>query len=206
MIFSENLLAFVAASAIIEATPGPNMTYLVALSATEGRRAGIAAVAGVALGLLLIGLLCAFGLGFILVQSEIALEILRWTGIIYLIWLAWDALAFKDADQMLSGSVASKDIKYFQRGLITNLLNPKAILFYISILPEFILPNSQAFMQTILLTLIYVMVATLVHGGLVGFAGVFRPWLVQSGRRRWVQRVFALALLMIAVWFGMSNR
>ena len=84
------LLAFAATALIVELTPGPNMAYLAALSLSKGVRAGAAAVAGVALGLSLSGIAAALGLAAIIDSSRFLYEVLRWGGVAYLLWLAWE--------------------------------------------------------------------------------------------------------------------
>ena len=85
---SENsLLAFVLTVTLIELTPGPNMGYLAVLAASAGRRAGLAATAGVAFGLLGIGIASSLGLAAIVAASNPLYEALRWA--LYLLWLAW---------------------------------------------------------------------------------------------------------------------
>jgi threonine/homoserine/homoserine lactone efflux protein len=85
------LLAFALTALIIEITPGPNMTYLAALSLSSGARTGFAAVAGIALGLMTYGLIAAFGLTTIIDDSPFLYGLLRWGGVLFLLWLAWEA-------------------------------------------------------------------------------------------------------------------
>lgn len=122
------VLSFAFASLIIELTPGPNMTYLALVAASDGRRAGFATVAGVALGLATIGLAAAFGVAQLVSASPIAYEILRWAGVLFLLYLAWDGWR-GEGDVVAVAS--NSDGRYFRRGLITNLLNPKAAVFYV---------------------------------------------------------------------------
>ena len=89
----ETLLAFILTCLVIELTPGPNMAYLALLSASIGRRAGFAATLGVALGLLIVGLAAALGLAAVIANSRLLYEALRWAGVLYLFWLAWEASA-----------------------------------------------------------------------------------------------------------------
>jgi threonine/homoserine/homoserine lactone efflux protein len=86
----ETLASFALMSFVIELTPGPNMAYIAVLSAGQGRRAGYAATLGIALGLLVIGLAAAFGLAALISSSRLFYEVLRWGGVAYLLWLAWD--------------------------------------------------------------------------------------------------------------------
>ena len=90
---SGSLLAFALLSLVVELTPGPNMAYLAALSLSRGARTGLAAVAGIALGLSAYGVAAAFGLAALVNQSAFLYEALRWAVILYLLWLAWEAWA-----------------------------------------------------------------------------------------------------------------
>ena len=84
------LITFSLTVLVIELTPGPNMAWLAVLSATEGRRAGFAAVGGVATGLSLVGVAAALGLGAVIERSDILYGLLRWGGVGFLFYLAWE--------------------------------------------------------------------------------------------------------------------
>ena len=133
------MLAFALTCVIIEITPGPNMTYLAALSLTNGIRTGFAAVAGIALGLMTYGVIAAFGLAALIDNSPLLYGLLRWTGVAYLLWLAWESWASeREASPDVIDGNDDRPGLAFRRGLITNLLNPKAAVFYVAVLPEFI--------------------------------------------------------------------
>ena len=95
----------------------------------------------------------------------------------------------------------------FRRGLVTNLLNPKAAVFYIAILPDFVRINLGAVrMQTLVLSAIYVGVATIVHLSIVLLAGALQHRIDTADKRRTVRRILALLLVGIAVWFAVSTQ
>lgn len=202
----ETLLAFALTATILELTPGPNMTWLAIVAVTEGRKAGLAAVAGVALGLAAVGLAAALGLAALIAATPLAYQVLRWAGVLYLFWLAWDgwrgapgAADGPDADGLHLGV-------QFRRGLITNLLNPKAAVFYVAVLPGFLDPGAQVLAETLTLTLIYVAVATAIHAGIVTAAGTARIWLEDPAREQTVRRVLSVALALVALWFAWKTR
>ncbi len=193
------LAAFALTSLLIEITPGPNMAYLALIAATEGRKSGFAAVAGVALGLSLAGLAAAMGLAALIGASAIAYQSLRWAGVAYLLWLAWDGWRGGDdaSEHAKSGSTM---LQFFQRGLITNLLNPKAAVFFVAVLPGFLTP-AAGLREVLTLTAIYVVVATGVHAALVTAAGAARHWLYAAkGREVVVRRLLSVALVAVAGW------
>jgi threonine/homoserine/homoserine lactone efflux protein len=203
---STSLLAFVLTCFIIEITPGPNMAYLAALSLSQGTRAGLAAVAGIALGLAIYGVAASLGLSAIIDNSAFLYETLRWGGVAYLLWLAWEAWA---AEHEISPETVDGRINpwtAFRRGLITNLLNPKAAVFYVAVLPDFIqIGKSAVTTQTLTLSAIYVGIATAIHLAIVLLASRLQRVIATPEQRRTVRRVLAVLLAAIAVWFAFST-
>lgn len=194
---------FLVMAFLVELTPGPNMTYLALVSAGEGRRAGFATVAGIALGLTLIGIIAALGVAELIQASAVLFESLRWAGVVFLLYLAWEGWT---AGTDVATRSADERGRYFARGLITNLLNPKAGLFYISVLPTFIDPAAPAGRQAVMLTGIYVAVATLVHLLIVILAGSLTHILANSSREQTVRRALSLLLAAVAVWFAFTTK
>lgn len=200
---SATLLSFALTSFIIELTPGPNMAYLAMVAAGEGRRPGFATVAGVALGLALLGLAAAAGLSELIGRSPVLYQALRWAGVLFLLYLAYDA--WRDGAPE-AGPRDRSSLFYFRRGLVTNLLNPKAGLFYVTVLPTFVDPGRPLMAQNIALVILYVAVATVIHAAIVALAGALEPVLTDVGRERRARRVMALLLAGVALWFGWMTR
>lgn len=203
---SPPLLAFALTCLVIEITPGPNMAYLAALSLSQGVRAGIAAVAGIALGLAIYGVAASLGLSAIIDNSRFLYETLRWGGVAYLLWLAWEAWT---AEREVSPETVDGGISpwtAFRRGLITNLLNPKAAVFYVAVLPDFIQIEKGAVPeQTLMLSAIYVGIATSIHLVIVLLASRLQRVIATAEQRRTVRRVLAVLLAAIAIWFAFST-
>lgn len=195
----QSAAAFALASLIIELTPGPNMTWLVLVAAEEGRRKAFPAVAGVGLGLAIVGAVAAVGVAEIVRSSTLAYEVLRWAGIAFLFWLAFDAWRGDGAKE------TGRRRNYFLRGLLSNLLNPKAFIFYVSVLPTFVDPAGDLLVETLSLTAIYVVIATAVHAGLVVAAGALQPLVNRPDIECRVRRALALLLALVAVWFAFST-
>lgn len=179
------------------------MAYLAVVAATEGRRRGFSAVVGVALGLSIVGLLAAFGLTALVAGSAMAYQGLRWLGVGYLLWLAYDG--WRGADGVASlAAVSSSNWRYFKRGLITNLLNPKAAAFYMAVLPTF-LGATESPRETLMFTAVYVVVATGIHAGIVAMAGAARAIFENPTSERILRRVLSIGLAAIAVWFAVKT-
>ena len=198
-------MAFVVASILIELTPGPNMGYLAVVSATYGRRTGYAATLGVGLGLLIVAIATALGLATLISNSRVLYEGLRWAGVIYLFWLAWEA--WRDADGTPPDQVEHlNDATFFRRGLITNLLNPKAVVFFVAVLPTFIDASGRVLGQTLLLSLTYVGIATGLHALIVTLAATAKHLLSAEPRFALMfRRGLALGLAAIAIWFAVGT-
>jgi threonine/homoserine/homoserine lactone efflux protein len=201
------LLAFALTALIIEITPGPNMTYLAALSLSCGMRTGFAAVAGIALGLMTYGVIAAMGLTAAISSSPTLYALLRWSGVVYLLWLAWEAWSGeRNVSPDATDGPDGRPWVAFRRGLITNLLNPKAAVFYVAVLPGFVRTDgTPVFAQTLALSVIYVAVATLIHSVIVGLAGSLQSTIDVANNRTTIRRVFSLALVAIAIWFAFST-
>lgn len=202
-----SLLAFAATCVIIEITPGPNMAWLAALSLSRGWPTGLAAVAGVAFGLSVYGIAAALGVAAVIENSPVLYQALRWVGVAYLLWLAWDA--WSTADEVAGSDIADGHHHRawaFRRGLITNLLNPKAAVFYVAMLPEFVnVSAGDVVTQTLTLSAIYVATATAIHALIVMLASSVRGLVARSGQIKTVRRLLALALVGVAIWLAWAT-
>lgn len=205
---TSSLLAFALTCFVIEITPGPNMAYLAALSLSQGVRAGLAAVAGIALGLSVYGVAASLGLGAVIDSSRFLYETLRWGGVAYLLWLAWEAWTAERevAPDSVEGRGTIGAWTAFRRGLITNLLNPKAAVFYVAVLPDFVqIGKGSVTAQTLILSAIYVGIATAIHLVIVLLASRLQSVIATAEQRRTVRRVLAVLLAAIAIWFAFST-
>lgn len=196
-------LTFAITALLIELTPGPNMTWLAVLGANRGRSVALAAVAGIALGLTIAGAVAGFGLTTILTEVPALFTALRWAGTVYLLYLAWDAWR----DSKHSGQQDHQSsMQAFQQGLISNILNPKAYLFYAAMLPPFIDQTQSAMPQIFILSAVYVAIATAIHAAIAILAGTAADWLQHSPQSILVRRAMALAIVCAAAWFFYSTR
>lgn len=195
--------SFLVAAILIELTPGPNMTWLAVLGSTRGRLVALSAVAGIALGLSIAALVAGFGLTALFNDVPILFNGLRWAGTLYLLYLAWDA--WRDAD----GTHVQADgsaLQGFMQGLITNILNPKAYLFYAAMLPQFIALGAPAAPQIATLSATYVVVATLIHAAIAVMAGSLAGWLQSSPLAKTIRKILAVLIAIAAAWFFYSTQ
>lgn len=199
MTLTEGVIPFLLAAVALEVTPGPNMAWLALLSATAGRGPGLAAVLGIALGLGLQALLAAFGVAAVIAVWPGLFQVLHLTGVGFLLWLAWESWrdSGNPAHHLPGGSETAWD--GFRRGLVVNLLNPKAMMFFVTILPGFLVPGDGV-RAALILSALYLAVATLVHLGIVLAAGSLRRWLANPAVSVRMHQLQTLALIGVAVW------
>ena len=200
------MLEFILTVLVLELTPGPNMAYLATLTLDRGRRAGLLATAGVAAGLSVHAVVAAFGLGVLISQFPAVYQALRWTGVAYLLYLAWETWQSNASERPELAASAS----LFWRGFFSNVFNPKSILFFVSVVPGFIQHDAQPdsgglFAQAARLGAIYIAIATAIHASIVLLASRLRPVLV-SGHHQTVRRVLAVALVLVTAWLVWSTR
>jgi threonine/homoserine/homoserine lactone efflux protein len=115
-----------------------------------------------------------------------------------------DELIFEGEAEVVAAD-KDADRRYFARGLLTNLLNPKAAIFYVAVLPTFIIAERPVLSQTITLTAIYVSIATVIHALIVELAGTLEPFLNDSRRERIARRALSALLAAVAIWFAFST-
>jgi threonine/homoserine/homoserine lactone efflux protein len=198
------LAPFVLASLIVELTPGPNMGYLALVAATEGRARGLAAVAGVALGLAILGSVASVGVAALFAAAPWVDPLVRVAGIAWLLWLAW--LAWRGTAERDEGGAAGASARaHFLRGLIGNLLNAKTVLFFAVVVPSFLPPGATpSTADRLVLAGVYTAVATAVHAGIVVAAGSVHRLVSTPARLRRALRVQAAGLVAVAVWLALA--
>jgi threonine/homoserine/homoserine lactone efflux protein len=189
------MFEFILAVFLLEVTPGPNMAYLATLALARGRTAGLYATLGVALGLIQ--------------HYPWLYETLRWTGVAYLLFLAWQGWSPEKENSPGRADLLSTAGPLFLRGFLSNVFNPKSILFFISVVPTFVRssPGDPSFpLQMMIFGILYVGIATAVHAAIVMLAAELRPWLVEGPRQRLARRILSIALALVAVWLGWTTR
>lgn len=172
-------------------TPGPNMIYLVSRSITQGRRAGLISLTGVALGFTVYLTATCLGLTAIFALVPVAYTTLKLAGAAYLLWLAWNA--FKPGG---TSAFEARDLtpepprKLFTMGLLTCLLNPKIAILYLSLLPQFIDPAGNVLVQSLALGSVQIAIGTVVNGLIAVSAGSLALFLARKPLWLRVQRYF----------------
>jgi len=172
MLTFQELAFFALAALVLVLTPGPNMIYCISRTLCQGRSAGFISLAGVVLGFVAHLLAAAFGLTALLLAVPLAFDAIKLAGAAYLLWLAWQAVK--------PGGLAPFETRelphdpprtLFLMGLLTNLLNPKVAMFYLSFFPQFLHPErGELLLQSLTLGAVQIGVSTGVNTLLIGFA------------------------------------
>jgi threonine/homoserine/homoserine lactone efflux protein len=184
MIDTTHLAVFLAAALVLSLTPGPAVLFIIARSVHYGRGTGIASAIGVGIGSLLQVCLAALGVSALLLASATAYTLLKWLGAAYLVYLGTRALLDRrpqcvpDTEPPPVGR-----FKVLQAGVLVNLLNPKTALFFLSFLPQFVVPGHSAeWIQTLTFGAIFVGIAACTDSLYALLSGGLRGLL--RGRRR----------------------
>ena len=194
------LLAFALVSLGMVLTPGPNMVYLVSRSICQGPQAGLISLGGVALGFVFYMICAAFGITALVMAAPYAYDALRYAGAAYLLYLAWQAVRPNGQSPFeVKTLAADSPKKLFTMGFMTNLLNPKIAVMYLSLLPQFIEPQQgSVFAQSMILGLTQITVSlsvntmiTLAAGSIAAFLTRNPLWIMMQ---RWVMGTVLAAL------------
>jgi threonine/homoserine/homoserine lactone efflux protein len=163
------LLAFSLIALGLVLTPGPNMIYLVSRAICQGRQAALVSLGGVALAFVLYLFASAIGISALLIAVPYAYDTLRLAGAAYLAWLAWQALKPGGRSAFQVRELApDSDRRLFAMGFMTNLLNPKAAMLYLSLLPQFIDPSLGSVLgQSVVLGLLQIAISMSVNASII---------------------------------------
>lgn len=201
---------FMAAAIALNLTPGPDMLFCLANGMHRGPKAGVAAALGVAAGALVHTLGAAFGLAGLLLASPLLFESVRWAGAAYLAWLAWKTVTAPPSPARDPGVPAcGADLRrIFLRGAVTNILNPKVVLFFLAFLPQFIQPEAgPVAAQAVLLGCLMNTSGTLVNAAVgVGAGGLGRVLARNPVVERVLSWLTGIVFLGLAVRLGLASR
>lgn len=195
-----HFIEFSAAVLVMELTPGPNMGWLAATSASEGKRAGLAATAGIAIGLALNAMLAVAGLAAVIAAEPGWQQGLRWAGAVVMWGLA--VLAWRAPGAGRGPAVQVRG--HFAAGLALNVFNPKAVLFFVAVVPPFLHGAELTLRLGMGLAAVSVGIATAIHLGIVAAASSARDWLARSGEMLRVRRGLALVMVAMGIWLALK--
>ncbi|MEO1197765.1 MAG: LysE family translocator [Pseudomonadota bacterium] len=174
-------LAYLAATFVIIFTPGPDMTLFLGKTLAQGRAQGLASMFGAATGNLVHTVLAAVGLSALLAANDTAFRIIQIAGALYLLWLAVQSIRHGSALTVDRAAQAPEPVlSAYLQGIGINLLNPKVVIFFLTFLPQFVVPGDPAAIQTLLfLGVLLVVLAVMACIPMILFA----DWIAHAARR-----------------------
>jgi threonine/homoserine/homoserine lactone efflux protein len=187
MIIPTRLAEYIVAAMVIILAPGPSVLFVIARAIAWGRKTAVFTVAGNVTGAFVLSTFVAFGLGPILQNSDIAYIAVQWGGGLYLVYLGIDAIRDRQvqaADMTNQGDIAPSMRRSIRDGFWVGALNPKGLVFYAAVLPQFIdRERGQVTSQLILLGAIFSILAFISDGSWGLLAGTARQWLATEPKR-----------------------
>lgn len=204
-------LAYIVVAAALAVSPGPDVVFVIANGMRHKAKGAVASALGIGAGSVVHAIAAALGVSALIAASPVAFDILRYGGAIYLAWLGVQALrSYVRNDTAPDKTITVREtssIEVFQRGLLTNILNPKVVVFYLALLPQFVsLELGHVGLQIFLLGCIHNILglAFLLTVGLA--AGRASDWLATTSFGRWMDGIAGLFFIGLAVRLAVSGR
>lgn len=187
MIPVESLVAFTLVAIPIILVPGPSVLFVIGRSLSLGRVGGLLSVAGNAVGGLVAVVAVAFGVGVLIAQSVVLFTVVKVAGALYLIYLGVQAIRHRKQGGMDASTAATPSggkLRLLTQGFIVGVTNPKSIVFFIAVLPQFVnYPAGNIPLQMLVLGTVFMIMALVSDGAWALVAGVARDWFARSPRR-----------------------
>jgi threonine/homoserine/homoserine lactone efflux protein len=207
LFLSSTFVAYVIASTILAVIPGPGVIYIVTRTLSRGRQAGLASVAGIALGNLANATAASLGLAALLAASATAFAVMKLAGAAYLVFLGFKALRSKPVREVDRGSYRASSRRLFADGFLDALLNPKTALFFAALLPQFISADASPLGQGLVLAGVFVSIAVCTDTLYVLAAAALALAFAETSAARFVGRyVTAAAFIGLGVYAAMAGR
>jgi RhtB (resistance to homoserine/threonine) family protein len=203
---------FLLAVFLLNVTPGPDTAYIVGRSVAQGRGAGVVSALGISAGCIVHTLACAFGLTAILAASATAFTVIKIAGAIYLIYLGVRLILTKPDDQASdtqdTPSAPKSLSQLFTQGFVTNVLNPKVVLFFVSFFPQFVAADSpHKTLAFLVLGAAFIAMSTAWNSFVAWIAGsVTERFSGKPGVKVWVDRVVGSAFVGLGIKLATSHR
>lgn len=204
----EMWLAFVVAAILIAISPGAGAIQAMATGMTHGVRRGYWSIAGMEIGLMLQLTLVAIGLGAAVASSIVAFNVVKWIGVLYLVYLAvrqWRSVT-TDLRAKIGTTVDGGRLGLLTRGFLVNATNPKSLVFFLAVLPQFVVPTAPLLPQYLVIGMTMVAVDLVVMGLYTGLAVRLVEWLHTPRQQTVLNRVFSGLFATAAVVLSLMRR
>ncbi len=201
-------IEFLLTTLIIVATPGTGVLYTLVAGFSRGTRASIVAAVGCTLGIVPHMVAAITGLAALLNTSALAFQSLKYLGVAYLLYMAWNTLREKGALTVEEDAAPRSATRVIISGILINILNPKLTIFFFAFLPQFVSANEPgAFLHMLGLSAIFMLITFVVFVGYGVFAASVRNHVISRPRvLTWMRRVFAGAFVALSARLALTER
>ena len=183
MLDHTTLTLFCTASVLLALAPGPDNIFVLTQSAIKGRLVGLVVTLGLCTGLLVHTTAVALGVAALFQASALAFNLLKYAGAAYLLYLAWGAFRAGASALLDKADQETSWLRFYLRGIVMNVTNPKVSIFFLAFLPQFTNPAKGSLpLQLIMLGGVFILATLLVFGGIAVLAGWLGQQLRQSER------------------------
>ena len=202
-----NILTFAILAGILVLIPGLDFALVLRYATTQSRKSALVVMLGITSGLFVWGAFASLGISAILQASQTAFNVLRITGVLYMFWMGIGFIrnSYKVA---LPIAVESREIGHqqtFTRGLLSNLLNPKAGVFYLSVLPQFIPKESNHLIFGLGLTAIHALITIIYFTALIFFVNTLKNFFMRPSVIKYMERISGVAVIGFGAKLLLSN-
>ncbi|MCX2930154.1 homoserine/homoserine lactone efflux protein [Mycobacterium sp. CVI_P3] len=201
-------LAFVGAAIAISVSPGAGAIQSMATGLSYGLRRGYWSITGLQIGLMMQLAAVAVGLGAAVAQSVVAFTVVKWIGVVYLVYLAvrqWRSKPF-ELDQQVKAETGAGRLNLLVRGCLVNVTNPKGLVFLLAVLPQFVVPTAPLLPQYLAIGATMVVVDLVVMGAYTGLAARLLGWLRTPRQQTALNRTFSGLFATAAVVLSLVRR
>ncbi|WP_341976431.1 LysE family translocator [Microbacterium sp. LWO13-1.2] len=201
-------IAFLITTLVVVATPGTGAVYSIAAGLSRGTKAGIVAAFGCTLGVIPHMIAAITGLAAILNASAVAFETIKWLGVAYLLFLAWQTLRDKSAIQVDEDAAPVSFWRVIRTAVLINLLNPKLTIFFFAFLPQFVPAGAaNGTWQMVGLSLVFMALTFIVFAIYGVFAATMRAQVISRPKvMTWLRRTFAATYVLLAGRLAIESR
>jgi threonine/homoserine/homoserine lactone efflux protein len=202
-----HFLTFAIATLILNLTPGPDMMYVIARSLGQGRRAGVVSALGIGTGCVFHTLAVTVGIAAVLKSSPVAFLVIRYSGAVYLIYLGIRLIVQRRTEGEVAEAAPSAPLAaIFRQGVITNILNPKVVLFYLAFLPQFVQPSKgSATLQLAVLGIYIIISGTIVNLIVAYLSGVAGDFLRRGRNKVRMERASGAMFIALGLGVGLAR-
>lgn len=208
MIDLTSLLLFFTTALLLALAPGPDNIFVLTQAALKGRLVGVVVTLGLCTGLVVHTSAVALGVAALVQTSAMAFDLLKFAGAAYLLWLAWGALRAGAASLETAPNRETSLHRYYLRGILMNITNPKVSIFFLAFLPQFTSPERGHLpLQMAVLGGLFILATLLVFGAISLLAGGLGAWLRRSPRvQQWLNRAAGTIFAILAMKLAMASR